>query len=52
MLIADGRVLVNGHVEKRRGRKIRAGDHVTVQGGPALIVIEGKRGVPPAVGAC
>ena len=30
VLIADGGVRVNGEVETRRGRKLRAGDEVTV----------------------
>ena len=31
-LIADGQVQVNGQVETRRGRKLRAGDEVLVAG--------------------
>jgi len=31
-LVADGRVAVNGVVERRRGRDVRAGDLVTVRG--------------------
>jgi ribosome-associated protein len=30
VLIADGGARVNGEVERRRGRKLRAGDEVTV----------------------
>lgn len=30
VLIADGAVRVNGEVERRRGRKLRVGDEVTV----------------------
>ncbi|MFQ5613900.1 MAG: RNA-binding S4 domain-containing protein [Anaerolineae bacterium] len=32
LLIQDGLVQVNGQVETRRGRKLRRGDVVTVQG--------------------
>jgi ribosome-associated protein len=31
-LIKDGRVRVNGEIERRRGRKIVLGDHVAVDG--------------------
>ncbi|MBE9519644.1 MAG: RNA-binding S4 domain-containing protein [Proteobacteria bacterium] len=31
-LILDGVVMVNGEVETRRGRKLRAGDLVEIQG--------------------
>lgn len=31
-LIQDGRVRVNGEVERRRGRKVVLGDHVEVDG--------------------
>jgi ribosome-associated protein len=37
-LIAGRRVLVNGQVEVRRGRRVGAGDLVAVQGGPTLLV--------------
>ena len=30
--ILDGEVMVNGDIETRRGRKLRAGDHVEFQG--------------------
>ncbi|BDV44720.1 RNA-binding protein [Geotalea uraniireducens] len=32
IVIADGLVLVNGVVELRRGRKLRPGDRVTLEG--------------------
>ena len=32
MLIADGQVQVNGEVDTRRGRKLRAGDQVLLGG--------------------
>ena len=32
VLIADGQVQVNGEVETRRGRKLRAGDTVVLDG--------------------
>ena len=32
VLIAEGQVLVNGEVETRRGRKLRAGDAVQLAG--------------------
>ncbi len=38
VLIAGGQVLVNGQIETRRGRKLRAGDEVTV--GPSRVRIE------------
>ena len=31
-LVKDGRVRVNGEIERRRGRKIVLGDHVAVDG--------------------
>ncbi|MBW7885848.1 MAG: RNA-binding S4 domain-containing protein [Caldilineaceae bacterium] len=39
LLILSGRVKVNGVVETRRGRKLRAGDRVEVDG-EELIVVE------------
>jgi len=38
-LIQDGRVRVNGEVERRRGRKVVLGDHVEIDG---VIVIVTK----------
>jgi ribosome-associated protein len=38
VLIADGQVRVNGEVETRRGRKLRAGDEVMV--GPSRVRVE------------
>ena len=32
MVIADGKVLVNGEVEVRRGKKLRQGDKVSFDG--------------------
>ena len=40
ILIAGGGVRVNGEIETRRGRKLRAGDRVTV--GDALVRIESQ----------
>jgi ribosome-associated protein len=45
-LIASRRVLVNGQVETRRGRRLTDGDLVAVQGGPTLVVR--ARDVPPS----
>ncbi len=39
-LIAARRVLVNGVLEQRRGRRLTAGDLVAVQGGPTLVIEE------------
>jgi ribosome-associated protein len=46
-LIAGRRVLVNGQVETRRGRRLVAGDLVAVQGGPTLVVTRAND-VPPS----
>ena len=40
-LVADGRVMVNGEVETRRGRQLAAGDVVTL-GGLAARVVTGE----------
>jgi ribosome-associated protein len=49
-LIAARRVLVNGQVESRRGRRVAAGDVVAVQGGPTLELARGSDGASlPAV---
>jgi len=40
ILIAGRRVLVNGVVELRRGRRVSAGDLIAVQGGPTLAVVK------------
>ncbi len=37
-VIADGLVSVNGDVDLRRGRQLRQGDVVSVQGGPSARV--------------
>lgn len=37
-LICDQRVLVNGQLETRRGRRLAEGDLVEVQGGPTLLL--------------
>ena len=39
VLIAEGQVQVNGHTEKRRGRKLRTGDAVAL--GDALVHLRG-----------
>jgi ribosome-associated protein len=44
-LIAGRRVLVNGQVETRRGRRVGDGDLVAVQGGPTMLVTR-VNGVP------
>ena len=41
MLIAGGGVRVNGEAETRRGRKLRAGDHIAV--GDAVVHVQGQR---------
>ena len=38
VLIADGAVRVNGEVDKRRGRKLRAGDLVQLGDGQVLVM--------------
>lgn len=40
LLIADGLVLVNGEPELRRGRKLRAGDLVSVSGRSYSVEVE------------
>ena len=37
--VQDGRVKVNGEVDLRRGRRLRAGDRVEVEGEPQAILI-------------
>ncbi|MDR7418450.1 MAG: RNA-binding S4 domain-containing protein [Armatimonadota bacterium] len=37
-LVAGRRVIVNGQVETRRGRRLVPGDLVAVQGGPTVVV--------------
>ncbi len=49
MLIADGQVQVNGEVDTRRGRKLRAGDRV-VLGAVSVSVAGPASAAPPAVG--
>ncbi|MGI9116444.1 MAG: RNA-binding S4 domain-containing protein [Gaiellales bacterium] len=39
-LLADGAVRVNGEVDQRRGRTLRAGDVVEVPGEDAVRVVE------------
>jgi ribosome-associated protein len=41
MLIADGQVQVNGEVELRKRRQMKAGDQVTVTGGPTIALVAG-----------
>ena len=41
MLIAGGGVRVNGEAETRRGRKLRAGDHIAV--GDADVHVQAQR---------
>ena len=44
VLIADGRVQVNGEVDTRRGRKLRAGDEVAL----GEVQVRLRAGSPPA----
>ena len=44
VLIADGRVQVNGEVDTRRGRKLRAGDEVAL----GEVQVQLHAGNPPA----
>ena len=37
VVIADGRVVVNGEIERRRGRQLRSGDTVTFDGRGARV---------------
>ena len=46
VLIAEGQVRVNGEVDTRRGRKLRAGDEVTL--GAALVRLRGGLAQPGA----
>jgi ribosome-associated protein len=39
-MILAGLVLVNGEVETRRGRKLRAGDRVVVEGEELVVEVE------------
>jgi ribosome-associated protein len=41
-LIQGGEVRVNGEVETRRGRKLRAGDRVTLDGQSVTVEIEAR----------
>jgi len=45
-LIREGRVLVNGEVDTRRGRKLRQGDRVEVNGQARVVDLE-KGGSTP-----
>lgn len=38
MMIQSGDVLVNGEIELARGKKIKAGDHVTIQDSHIYVV--------------
>jgi ribosome-associated protein len=38
MLIAEGRVRVNGEVELRKRRQMKAGDSIMIEGGPAIVL--------------
>ena len=40
MLIQDGRVMVNGEVETRRGRKLRQGDRVVFGDQEVIVELE------------
>ncbi|MHB0980303.1 MAG: RNA-binding S4 domain-containing protein [Thermoleophilia bacterium] len=43
VLIEEGEVMVNGDVERRRGRKLRAGDSVVV-GDEEFVVVKRRTG--------
>lgn len=47
-LIAARRVLVNGRVETKRGRRVAAGDLVSVQGGPTVTIAVAADAATPA----
>lgn len=51
IVIGEGRVRVNGQVETRRGRQIRPGDRITLQGGGGTILVVREAHAPttPAV---
>ncbi len=46
-LIASRRVLVNGQIELRRGRRLAGGDVVAVQGGPTLVIAKAPDAATP-----
>jgi ribosome-associated protein len=39
VLVAEGRVCVNGAVELRKRRQMKAGDTVVIEGGPTIVLI-------------
>lgn len=41
ILVTDGKVAVNGAIELRRGRKLRQGDSVKVNGRSYLVEVDG-----------
>jgi ribosome-associated protein len=45
VLIADGQVHVNGEVELRKRRQMKAGDTVAIKGGPTIVLAAASR--PP-----
>lgn len=47
-LIQSGEVRVNGEIETRRGRKLRHGDVVVVQGEEWVVQVEPDEGGPSA----
>jgi ribosome-associated protein len=42
LLITEGRVRVNGEVELRKRRQMAVGDVITLEGGPALVLVPRK----------
>jgi ribosome-associated protein len=49
-LIAARRVLVNGQIELRRGRRLAGGDVVAVHGGPTIVISKAiDAATPPAL---
>jgi ribosome-associated protein len=39
VLVAEGQVCVNGEVELRKRRQMKAGDTVVIEGGPTIVLI-------------
>jgi ribosome-associated protein len=44
-LIQNGHVTVNGEVDKRRGKKLREGDRVSIDGGEEHVVSDLRRAI-------
>ncbi len=39
ILIASGQVCVNGEIEARKRRQLKAGDIVAIEGGPTIVLV-------------